>query len=128
MARAFAESLGVEAQFQVIADWDSKVMELEGKTVDVVWNGMTLTEDVLTAMECSNPYFSNGQVVIVPADKAGDYQTEESLADLQFAVENGSAGQEELDRLGYSYTPVQDQATALMEVAPAHPMRRWSII
>ena len=88
-----------------------------GKTVDVVWNGMTLTEDVLTAMECSNPYFSNGQVVIVPADKAGDYQTEESLADLQFAVENGSAGQEELDRLGYSYTPVQDQATALMEVA-----------
>ena len=117
MARAFAESLGVEAQFQVIADWDSKVMELEGKTVDVVWNGMTLTEDVLTAMECSNPYFSNGQVVIVPADKAGDYQTEESLADLQFAVENGSAGQEELDRLGYSYTPVQDQATALMEVA-----------
>ena len=33
MARAFAESLGVEAQFQVIADWDSKVMELEGKTV-----------------------------------------------------------------------------------------------
>ena len=92
-------------------------MELEGKTVDVVWNGMTLTEDVLTAMECSNPYFSNGQVVIVPADKAGDYQTEESLADLQFAVENGSAGQEELDRLGYSYTPVQDQATALMEVA-----------
>ena len=78
---------------------------------------MTLTEDVLTAMECSNPYFSNGQVVIVPADKAGDYQTEESLADLQFAVENGSAGQEELDRLGYSYTPVQDQATALMEVA-----------
>ena len=111
MARAFAESLGVEAQFQVIADWDSKVMELEGKTVDVVWNGMTLTEDVLTAMECSNPYFSNGQVVIVPADKAGDYQTEESLADLQFAVENGSAGQEELDRLGYSYTPAPAMKT-----------------
>lgn len=116
LAKLFAESLGVSVEFQEIT-WDYKVEELNSRAIDCVWNGMTLTEDVLTAMECSNPYFSNGQVVIVPADKAGDYQTEESLADLQFAVENGSAGQEELDRLGYSYTPVQDQATALMEVA-----------
>ena len=115
MARAFAASLGVEAKFQLI-DWDSKVMELEGKTLDVVWNGMTLTEDVKAAMECSNPYFNNAQVVIVPQDKADQYQTVESIADLQFAVENGSAGQEILDGLGISYTAAQDQATALLEV------------
>ena len=116
MAAAFAESLGVDVEFQVI-DWDNKVMELDGKTIDVVWNGMTLTDEVTSAMECSNPYFNNAQVAIVPADKADQYQTEESLADLQFAVENGSAGQEVLDGLGYSYTPVQDQATALLEVS-----------
>ena len=52
MAAAFAESLGVEAQFQVI-DWDNKVMELDGKTIDVVWNGMTLTDEVLSAMAVS---------------------------------------------------------------------------
>ena len=115
MARAFAASLGVEAKFQLI-DWDSKVMELEGKTLDVVWNGMTLTDDVKAAMECSNPYFNNAQVVIVPQDKADQYQTVESIADLQFAVENGSAGQEILDGLGISYTAAQDQATALLEV------------
>ena len=115
MARAFAASLGVEAKFQLI-DWDSKVMELEGKTLDVVWNGMTLTDDVKAAMECSNPYFNNAQVVIVPQDKADQYQTVESIADLQFAVENGSAGQEILDSLGISYTAAQDQATALLEV------------
>ena len=115
MARAFAASLGVEAKFQLI-DWDSKVMELEGKTLDVVWNGMTLTDDVKAAMECSNPYFNNAQVVIVPQDKADQYQTVESNADLQFAVENGSAGQEILDGLGISYTAAQDQATALLEV------------
>ena len=115
MARAFAASLGVEAKFQLI-DWDSKVMELEGKTLDVVWNGMTLTDDVKAAMECSNPYFTNAQVVIVPQDKADQYQTVESIADLQFAVENGSAGQEILDGLGISYTAAQDQATALLEV------------
>ena len=115
LAKAFAESLGVTAEFQII-DWDNKISELEGKTIDVVWNGMTLTEDVKAAMECSNPYFNNAQVVIVPQDKADQYQTVESIADLQFAVENGSAGQEILDGLGISYTAAQDQATALLEV------------
>ncbi len=116
MAAAFAKSIGVEPQFQIITDWDAKVMELESKTVDVVWNGMTLTDDVLAAMECSNAYCSNAQVVVVPAADADKYQTVESLKDLTFAVENGSAGQAEIDALGYASTPVQDQATALMEV------------
>ncbi len=116
MAKAFAESLGVTPEFQIITDWDAKVMELESKTVDVVWNGMTLTDDVKAAMECSNPYCDNAQVVIVKADVADQYQTVESVKGLQFAVENGSAGQEQLDALGASYTPVQDQAIALTEV------------
>lgn len=116
LAKAFAESLGVTAEFQVI-DWDSKISELEGKTIDVVWNGMTLTDDVKAAMECSNPYFNNAQVVIVKADKAADYQSVDSVKSLQFAVENGSAGMEQVEALGASYTPVQDQATALLEVS-----------
>ena len=45
LAKAFAESLGVKVEFQII-DWDNKISELEGKTIDVVWNGMTLTDDV----------------------------------------------------------------------------------
>ncbi len=117
MAKAFAKSLGVEPKFQLIADWDSKVMELEGKTVDVVWNGMTLTEEVLASMSCSNPYYYNAQVVVVPADKAEQYQTEESLAGLRFAAENGSAGQAVAEEKSLAVTPVQDQAAALLEVA-----------
>ena len=84
--------------------------------MDVVWNGMTLTDEVISSMECSNPYFNNAQVVIVPADKAEQYQTKESLAGLVFAAENGSAGQAEVEALGNECTPVQDQATALLEV------------
>lgn len=116
MATLFAESLGVNVQFQVI-DWDSKVMELDGKTIDVVWNGMTLTDDVKEAMECSNPYFNNAQVVIVKADQAEQYQTTDSLKDLQFSVENGSAGMAQADAYSLNYTPVLDQATALLEVS-----------
>ena len=115
LAKAFAESLGVTAEFQLI-EWDSKVMELEGKTLDVVWNGMTLTDDVKAAMECSNPYFNNAQVVIVKADKAADYRSVDSVKGLNFAVENGSAGQEQVEAIGAKFTPVLDQATALLEV------------
>lgn len=116
LAAAFAKSLGVDVEFQLI-EWDSKVFELEGKTIDVVWNGMTLTEDVMAAMETSNAYFNNAQVVIVRADVADQYQNEESLADLAFAVESGSAGKEQADAYGFNYTEVADQATALLEVA-----------
>ena len=63
MAKKVADSLGVEIEFIVI-DWDSKIMELDSKNIDVVWNGMTLTDAVLEAMECSNAYCNNAQVVV----------------------------------------------------------------
>lgn len=116
MAKAFAESLGVEAEFVEI-DWDNKILELDGKTIDCVWNGMTLTDEVVSAMECSNAYCNNAQVVIVPADKADQYQDVESLSELSFAVEAGSAGEEQVTALGLDFTPVKAQSDALMEVA-----------
>ena len=66
MARKVAEKLGVEAQFVEI-DWDNKIMELDSKNIDVVWNGMTLTDEVKSSMECTNAYCNNAQVVVVPA-------------------------------------------------------------
>lgn len=63
MAKLVAEKLGVEVQFVVI-DWDMKVNELDSKNIDVVWNGMTLTDGVKAAMECTNAYCENAQVVI----------------------------------------------------------------
>ena len=116
MAKAFAESLGVEVVFQEI-NWDNKVLELNGKTIDCVWNGMTLTDEVTSSMDCSNAYCTNAQIVVVPADKADQYKTIEDCAELSFAVEAGSAGEAEITSLGYSATPVLSQADALMEVA-----------
>lgn len=116
MAKAFAESLGVAVEFVEI-DWDNKVMELDGKTIDCVWNGMTLTDEVTSAMECSNAYCNNAQVVIVPADMVDQDFGEDSLSGLTFAVEAGSAGEEQAIAQGYDYTPVKAQSDALMEVA-----------
>ncbi len=116
MAKAFGESLGVDVEFVEI-DWDNKILELDGKTIDCVWNGMTLTEEVTSSMECTDAYLNNAQVVVLPADKADKYQDEKSLSDLSFAVESGSAGEDEVENRGLDFTPVTAQADALMEVA-----------
>ena len=116
MANAFAESLGVKAEFIEI-NWDYKVMELDGQNLDCVWNGMTLTDEVKAAMEVSEPYCENAQVLVVPADKAADYEGLTSLEGLNVAVESGSAGEDAALALGASTVPVQTQADTLMEVA-----------
>ena len=116
LAKAFAASLGVEVEFIEI-DWDNKIMELDNKSIDVVWNGMTLTEDVKAAMETSNAYANNAQVLIVPKDVADQYQTAESINGLTIAVENGSSGDEVVTALGIEPTRVATQADTLMEVS-----------
>ena len=116
MANAFAKSLGVKAEFVEI-DWDNKVLELDAKSIDCVWNGMTLTDEVTSSMACTNAYCNNAQVAIVKAADKDKYSTVESMKDLNFAVEAGSAGEKELSKLGYNYTSVKAQADALMEVS-----------
>ena len=44
MAKAFAESLGVKAEFIEI-NWDSKEIELNSKNIDCLWNGMCITPE-----------------------------------------------------------------------------------
>ncbi len=116
LAAKFAESLGVEVEFTEI-DWDNKILELDSQSIDCVWNGMTLTDEVTSSMECSNAYCNNQQVVILPSDIADQYADADSMMDLTFAVEAGSAGEEQANEYGFDYTPVQSQADALMEVA-----------
>lgn len=116
MAKAFAKSLGVDAEFIVI-NWDYKIGALNSKTIDCVWNGMTLTNEVSEGMGVSDKYCKNAQVVILPADKVDSYKTVESLKSLNFAVEAGSAGKDQLDAIGCKYTEVGDQTKAVMEVA-----------
>lgn len=115
VATAFAEYLGVDVEFSVI-DWDNKAFELKAGTIDCVWNGMTLTDEVKAAMETSAPYFNNAQVVIVKKDIAESIKTIEDCKALKFAVEKGSAGQAAATANGLNVTEVKDQATALTEV------------
>ncbi len=116
MAKAFAEYIGVKAEFVEI-NWDNKVLELNAKSIDCVWNGMTLTDEVTKTMSCGEAYCNNAQVVVVNKDVADKYQDVESLKELNFAVESGSAGEAAATEAGLNYTAVLTQADALMEVS-----------
>ena len=116
MAKAFAESLGVNVEFQEIT-WDYKVQELDSKTIDCVWNGMPINDEVTAAMGVSEPYCTNYQTLVYPADRAADFEGLTSLEGLSIAVESGSAGEDAAEELGATTVPVQSQANTLMEVA-----------
>ena len=116
-ARLFAQELGVEVEFYVIADWGKKFMELDTKQIDVVWNGMTITDEATSNSSVSDPYVINAQVVVMKSDVVGNYTTSGSLKGLTIAVENGSAGEKAANTIsGATVVPLQDRAAALMEV------------
>ena len=116
-AKAFCEYIGVKAKIIEIT-WDNKESELDGKAIDCVWNGMTLSDGVMKAMETSVAYCDNAQVVVLKKDIADQYKTKDAILTLQFAVEQGSAGDELITEAGAkSITRLESQADALMEVA-----------
>ncbi len=116
LAKKVAEDLGVEVEFVEI-DWDNKILELDNKSIDVVWNGMTLTDEVTSSMECTNAYLKNAQTVVLPSDIADQYPDVDSLKDLSFAVEAGSAGEAAAQENGFNYVSLTSQADTLMEVS-----------
>lgn len=116
MAKAFAESLGVDVEFKVI-EWDFKINELNDKGIDCVWNGMTINDDVKAAMEVSNAYCNNQQVVVVKAADADKYKTVDDVKELNFIVEAGSVGKDAAVENGFKFKEAASQADTLLEVS-----------
>lgn len=88
LAQMFAEELGVNCQL-VIIPWSNKVAELDGRQIDLVWNGMTASDELGEKIDFSVSYAKNAQVAVV---KKGSTLTADGVKDATIAVENGSAG------------------------------------
>ena len=118
-AKAVCAELGVEPVFQLI-DWGAKETELKSKTIDCIWNGMTITPERQAEMEISTAYMANKQVLLVKAENADKYTTAEALEGANIVAEIESAGEsvakEDAFFAGANYTAVDSQAKALMEV------------
>ena len=115
LAKAVFEGLGYTVIFQEI-DWTQKYTDLESGAIDCVWNGMTITDALKQSMDITDAYVKNAQVVVMAADKVADYADAASMAELNFAVESGSAGEAAAKDNSFEYTAVLTQADALMEV------------
>lgn len=115
LGRKVAEKLGVDIEFVEIT-WSNKVFEINTKAIDCAWNGMTITDELKESLDITNAYAKNQQVVVMKADKLADYQTIDALKELQFAVEDGSAGKSAAEDNELKFTVVSTQADALLEV------------
>ena len=118
LATAVCAKLGVEPEFVEI-NWDTKVVELDAKSIDCIWNGMTLTEDIMANTATTKAYAKNAQVVVVKEGTA--YTSTADLAGKTVVAEAGSAGEaaiqgdENLAKADYVSKSVQTDC--LMEVA-----------
>ncbi len=90
--QAVCEKLGVTPDFQVI-DWNQKESELKSKTIDCIWNGLTVSEERKENMAFTDPYVNNRQVLIIKKSNADKYVQESDLAGVKVAAESGSAGE-----------------------------------
>ena len=118
LATAVCEKLGVEPEFVEI-NWDTKIVELDAKSIDCIWNGMTLTDEIMQNAACTKAYAKNAQVVVV---KDGtEYASTADLVGKTVLAEAGSAGEsaiqddENLSQADYVSKSVQTDC--LMEVA-----------
>ena len=119
LATAVCGKLGVEPEFVEI-NWDTKETELAAKSIDCIWNGMTITPELQEAISISDPYIKNYQVVVIRAADADKYTSTESLAGANLDAEAGSAGEAAVAADEFlsqaSYTSVVKQTDALLEV------------
>lgn len=117
LATAVCEKLGVTPKFQEI-NWETKVIELDAGTIDCIWNGMTLTEDIMENTACTEAYAKNAQVIVM--NKDAEYTGTADLVGASIAYEAGSAGQETIEaeeNLSQAdLVPMATQADCLPEV------------
>ena len=117
-ARAVCEKLGVEAEFKEI-EWDYKLVALEAKDIDCIWNGMTITDAIEAAADCTSPYMYNTQVAVIKKTDAETYKVISDLYGVDIAAEAGSAGEKVIladPSLAEGYKGVTAQTDALLEV------------
>lgn len=94
LAKEVAARMGVELKIQPIS-WDAKTMELDNGNIDVIWNGLTITEERKLEMGFSKPYLNNSQIIIVRADS--DIDTKADLAGKKVAVQLDSSAQKAVE-------------------------------
>lgn len=117
LPKALASYYNISVKFQEI-DWDTKEAELSSGTIDVIWNGLTITDDRKDSMSITIPYMKNQQVVVIRKADEATYTSIASLANAKLCAEAGSAGEDAIkdNSIGKSYTGLNGQVDILTEL------------
>lgn len=117
LAKAFCEEIGVEFRFVEI-NWNNKFIDLNSKKIDVIWNGMTITDEVKEKTAVSKAYLENKQVVICKAENASKFTDIDSIKNAaSVAFEKGSAGEQAVEKIDVTKVEASAQKDTLLEVA-----------
>ena len=122
-AQAVAKELDLEVKFQII-NWPNKYLELEGGSIDVIWNGFTYGEEKdgvsrTEYVDFTHAYLENRQCIVTKADKVATLNTKDSFKGLNGAAEGGSSGEGVAIELAGDEAKIAKfaaQSAALMEV------------
>ena len=119
MAQEATRRMGIEAEFKPI-DWSAKEAELNGKRVDMLWNGLTITEERKKNIAFTSPYMENHQIIVVP--KSSAIKTKAELADKVIGIQDGSSAIDAVQRdpIAASFKELKkfgDNVTALMDLS-----------
>ena len=119
MAQEATRRMGIEAEFKPI-DWSAKEAELNGKRVDMLWNGLTITEERKKNIAFTRPYMENHQIIVVP--KSSTIKTKAELATRVIGIQDGSSAIDAVQRdpIAASFKELKkfgDNVTALMDLS-----------
>lgn len=93
LAKEVAKRLGREVEFKAI-DWNSKEAELKSGRVDILWNGLDITDKRKENMLFSEPYMDNRQIVFVAKNGKVAVAGEADLAGKTIGTQSGGTNEE----------------------------------
>jgi polar amino acid transport system substrate-binding protein len=120
LARETGKRLGLEVSFKPI-DWSAKEAELSGKRIDVLWNGLTITEERKANILFTKPYLENRQIVVVPGQSP--IKAKLDLAGKVIGVQDGSSAVDAVNKDAETAKTLKelkkfsDNVTALMDLS-----------
>ena len=103
LANEVATRMGVELRIQPVI-WDSVIMELTNKNIDLIWNGMTITEERQQKILCSFPYMADSQIIVTMSNSG--ISTKADLADKTVGIQAGSSAMEAVKKDEATYESI----------------------
>ena len=97
LAAEAAKRLGVAAEFKPI-NWSNKEQEITSGNIDMIWNGLDITNEREEYMIFSKPYMDDRQILLVKEDSDFDIHSEYDLEGKIVGTQAGSTSDDYINR------------------------------